>query len=123
VFTFDPDHVGIETFDDTVAQIAWSHHRIEAGRWLVHHSAPYRYVWPSELDRMVKITRFPGPGPLGKLDRTLFTSATTARSPSPGNCHSCLHAQIYQICPRELISAGMLVAVQIFCGFSSSVDS
>jgi hypothetical protein len=26
VFTLDPDHVGIETFDDLVGQIAWSHH-------------------------------------------------------------------------------------------------
>jgi hypothetical protein len=25
VFTLDPDHVGIETFDDPTGQIAWSH--------------------------------------------------------------------------------------------------
>ncbi len=29
VFTLDPDHVGIETFDDPAGQIAWSHHWIE----------------------------------------------------------------------------------------------
>jgi hypothetical protein len=40
VFTLDPDHVGIETFDDPAAQIAWSHHSIEAGGRLVRHSAP-----------------------------------------------------------------------------------
>jgi hypothetical protein len=58
VFTFDPDHVGIETFDDHAGQIAWSHHWIEVDGHLVRHSAPYRYVWPSELDLMAKITGF-----------------------------------------------------------------
>jgi SAM-dependent methyltransferase len=52
VFTLDADHVGIETFDDLVGQIAWSHHWMEVGGRLVRHSAPYRYVWPSELDLM-----------------------------------------------------------------------
>ena len=34
VFTLDPDHVGIETFDDVAGQIAWSHHWIEpAAAW------------------------------------------------------------------------------------------
>ena len=53
-----PDHVGIETFDDTVGQIAWSHHWIEADGRLVHHAAPYRYVWPSELDLMARLAGF-----------------------------------------------------------------
>jgi SAM-dependent methyltransferase len=55
VFTLDPDHVGIETFDDPVGQVAWSHHWIEADGQLVRHSAPYRYVWPSELDLMARL--------------------------------------------------------------------
>jgi SAM-dependent methyltransferase len=55
VFTLEPDHVGIETFDDVAGQIAWSHHWIQAGGRLVRHSAPYRYVWPSELDLMAKL--------------------------------------------------------------------
>jgi hypothetical protein len=58
VFTLDPGHVGIETFDDLVGQIAWSHHWIEAEGRLVYHSAPYRYVSPSELDLMARITGF-----------------------------------------------------------------
>lgn len=55
VFTLDPDHIGIETFDDQVAQIASSHHWMEAGGRLLRTSAPYRYVWPSELDLMARL--------------------------------------------------------------------
>jgi SAM-dependent methyltransferase len=55
VFTHEPEHLGIETFDDPVAQIAWSHHWMQVGGRLIKHSAPYRYVWPSELDLMAKL--------------------------------------------------------------------
>jgi SAM-dependent methyltransferase len=55
VFTHEPDHLGIETFDDTVGQIAWSHHWMAVDGRLVRHSAPYRYVWPSELDLMARV--------------------------------------------------------------------
>ena len=55
VFTLDRDHVGIETFDDVVEQVAWSHHWMEVDGRLVRHSAPYRYVWPSELDLMARV--------------------------------------------------------------------
>jgi hypothetical protein len=76
VFTLDPDHVGIETFDDTVAQIAWSHHWIDVDGQLVRHSAPYRYVWPSELDLMARITGFRVRDRWAGWDRTPFTSAS-----------------------------------------------
>lgn len=55
VFTSEPDHVGIETFDDLVGQIAWSHHWFAVDGRLVHHAAPYRYAWPSELDLMAQL--------------------------------------------------------------------
>src|SRR5688572_13094632 len=55
VFTLDADHVGIETFDDLVGQVTWSHHWMEVEGRLVRHSAPYRYVWPSELDLMAQL--------------------------------------------------------------------
>lgn len=58
VTTFRPDHVGIETFDDTAAQIAWSHHWMAVDGRLIRHSAPYRYVWPSELDLMAQLAGF-----------------------------------------------------------------
>jgi hypothetical protein len=79
----------------------------------VRHSAPYRYMWPSELDLMAKITGFRVRNRWAGWDQAPFTSGTTARSPYSRNCPSHLHAQIYQICPPELISIRMLIAVQI----------
>jgi SAM-dependent methyltransferase len=52
VFSLEPDHVGIDTLDDPVRQIMSSHHWIEVDGRLARDSAPYRYVWPSELDLM-----------------------------------------------------------------------
>jgi SAM-dependent methyltransferase len=74
VFRLDPDHVGIETFDDLVGQIAWSHHWIEVDGRLVRHSAPYRYVWPSELDLMARINGFRLRERWAEWDRAAFTS-------------------------------------------------
>jgi SAM-dependent methyltransferase len=55
VFALEPQHVGIDTFDDVLSQVSWSHHWMEvSGHW-VNQSAPYRYVWPSELDLMARI--------------------------------------------------------------------
>lgn len=58
VFTMEDDHVGIETFDDVEGQISWSHHWMQVEGRLVRHSAPYRYVWPSELDLMARLAGF-----------------------------------------------------------------
>lgn len=58
VFTMEDDHVGIETFDDVEGQISWSHHWMQVKGRLVRHSAPYRYVWPSELDLMARLVGF-----------------------------------------------------------------
>jgi SAM-dependent methyltransferase len=79
VFTLDPDHVGIETFDDTASQIAWSHHWMEVDGRLVRHSAPYRYVWPSELDLMAKITGFRVRDRWAGWDRAPFTSESLSQ--------------------------------------------
>jgi SAM-dependent methyltransferase len=79
VFTLEPGHVGIETFDDPVAQIAWSHHWIEADGRLVRHSAPYRYVWPSELDLMARITGFRLRDRWAGWDRSPFTSGSDSQ--------------------------------------------
>lgn len=55
VFQLEPDHIGIETFDDPVGQISHSHHWMQMDGRLVRHSAPYRYVWPAELDLMARL--------------------------------------------------------------------
>jgi SAM-dependent methyltransferase len=53
-FTVTPTHLGFEEYD-LATQIAFSHHYwVEDGR-LETFSAPFRYVWPSELDLMARI--------------------------------------------------------------------
>jgi SAM-dependent methyltransferase len=74
VFSLDDDHVGIETFDDLVGQIAWSHHWLAVSGRLVRHSAPYRYVWPSELDLMARIAGLRVRERWADWDRAPFTS-------------------------------------------------
>jgi SAM-dependent methyltransferase len=74
IFTLDPDHVGIETFDDLVGQVAWSHHWMEVGGRLVRHSAPYRYIWPSELSLMARIAGFRLGDRWAGWDRSPFTA-------------------------------------------------
>jgi len=61
VFDVSADHVGIDTIDDPVAQITSSHHwTLIDGQWR-RSSAPYRYVWPSELDLMGRLAVTAGP--------------------------------------------------------------
>jgi SAM-dependent methyltransferase len=79
VFTLEPDHVGIETYDDPAEQIAWSHHWIAVDGRLVRHSAPYRYVWPSELDLMARMAGLRLRARWGGWDRSTFTSESTSQ--------------------------------------------
>ena len=58
VFTMEADHVGVETFDDPVGQISWSHHWMNVDGRFVTHAAPYRYVWPAELELMGRLAGF-----------------------------------------------------------------
>jgi SAM-dependent methyltransferase len=74
VFTLEPEHVGIETFDDVVGQIAWSHHWMAVDGRLVHHAAPYRYVWPSELDLMAELAGLRLEHRWADWDRNPFTA-------------------------------------------------
>lgn len=79
VFTFEPDHIGIETFDDRVGQIAWSHHWMTVDGRLVHHAAPYRYVWPAELDLMGRIAGFRLRDRWADWSRAPFTGDSTSQ--------------------------------------------
>jgi hypothetical protein len=49
-----PTHLGFEEYD-VAAQIAISHHFWVADGKLETFSAPFRYVWPSELDLMAQL--------------------------------------------------------------------
>jgi len=79
VFTLCPDHVGIETFDDVAAQIASSHHWMEVDGRLVRHTAPYRYVWPSELDLMARLAGLRLRERWADWTRSPFTSDSTTQ--------------------------------------------
>jgi SAM-dependent methyltransferase len=79
VFTMEPDHVGIETFDDVVGQVAWSHHWVASDGRLVHHAAPYRYVWPSELDLMARLAGLRPRHRWAGWDRAPVTAASASQ--------------------------------------------
>jgi SAM-dependent methyltransferase len=53
-FTVTPTHLGFEEYD-VAAQIAFSHHYWVVDGQLETLSAPFRYVWPSELDLMARL--------------------------------------------------------------------
>jgi SAM-dependent methyltransferase len=52
--TVTPAHLGFEEFE-VATQIAWSHHYWVVDGRLETLSAPFRYVWPSELDLMARL--------------------------------------------------------------------
>ena len=54
-FAVSPTYVAFDEFTDMTAQISYSHHYWVVGDKLEIFSAPYRYVWPSELDLMATI--------------------------------------------------------------------
>jgi SAM-dependent methyltransferase len=53
-FTVTPAHLGFEEYD-VATQIAYSHHYWVSAGELETLSAPFRYVWPSELDLMARL--------------------------------------------------------------------
>lgn len=55
MFTLESDHIGFETWEEGVDQITWSHHWMVVDGKLVRESAPFRYIWPSELDLMAQL--------------------------------------------------------------------
>jgi SAM-dependent methyltransferase len=55
VFARGPSYVGFDVYTDPVAQILHSHHWWIDGDRAEVFAAPYRYVWPSELDLMARI--------------------------------------------------------------------
>jgi SAM-dependent methyltransferase len=77
VFDMSANHIGIDTFDDFVGQILSSHHWSVVDGQLVHDSAPYRFVWPSELDLMARLAGMQLVHRWGDWDRRPFTAEST----------------------------------------------
>ncbi|HVT69041.1 MAG TPA: class I SAM-dependent methyltransferase [Trebonia sp.] len=79
VFDISPGHVGIDTIDDPVGQISSSHHwTLIDGQW-VRNSAPFRYVWPSELDLMARLAGFRREHRWAGWDKSPFTASSTSQ--------------------------------------------
>ena len=79
VFDISSGHVGIDTIDDPVGQITSSHHwTLIDGQWR-RSSAPYRYVWPSELDLMARLAGFRLEHRWSGWDKAPFTAASTSQ--------------------------------------------
>jgi SAM-dependent methyltransferase len=79
VFTLEPDHVGIDTIEDVVGQISWSHHWMAVKGELVRHSAPYRYIWPAELELMARVAGFRLRERWADWNRSPFTSESASQ--------------------------------------------
>jgi SAM-dependent methyltransferase len=79
VFDLSENHVGIDTYDDPVGQITWSHHwTLIDSRW-VRGSFPFRYIWPSELDLMARLAGFRLEHRWADWDRSPFTAESTSQ--------------------------------------------
>lgn len=76
-FTVTPTRLGFEEFE-VATQIANSHHYWVGGDRLEVFSAPYRYVWPSELDLMARIAGMTLRERWDGWTRQPFTSESTA---------------------------------------------
>ena len=75
-FTVTPTRLGFEEFD-VAAQIAFSHHYSAVDGRLEVFSAPYRYVWPSELDLMARLAGMTLRERWSSWKREPFTSDST----------------------------------------------
>jgi hypothetical protein len=79
VFDVSDDHVGVDTHDDPVGQIVSSHHwTLIDGQW-TRDSAPYRYVWPSEMDLMARLAGLRLEHRWAGWDRAPFTAGSTSQ--------------------------------------------
>jgi SAM-dependent methyltransferase len=74
-FAVTPAHLGFEEYD-VAAQIAVSHHYWISGGQVETFSAPFRYVWPSELDLMAQLAGLALRERWSDWNREPFTSAS-----------------------------------------------
>jgi SAM-dependent methyltransferase len=72
-FEVSPTHLGFDEID-VATQISFSHHYFVVDGRLEIFSAPYRYVWPSELDLMARLAGLTLRERWSDWDRQPFTS-------------------------------------------------
>jgi SAM-dependent methyltransferase len=77
-FSVSPTYVGFDEYTDMTAQISYSHHYRVMGDKLEVFSAPYRYVWPSELDLMARIAGLTARERWSGWHREPFTGESTS---------------------------------------------
>jgi SAM-dependent methyltransferase len=73
-FTVTPTHLGFEEYDNLATQHSWSHHYWVSDGNVETFSAPFRYVWPSELDLMARLAGMTLRERWSDWDRSPFTS-------------------------------------------------
>jgi SAM-dependent methyltransferase len=77
-FVVSPTYVAFDEYTDmTSAQISYSHHYRLVGEKLEVSSAPYRYVWPAELDLMARLAGMTLRERWSNWSREPFTSEST----------------------------------------------
>jgi SAM-dependent methyltransferase len=75
-FTVTPSHLGFEEYE-VATQIAFSHHYWVTDGQVETLSAPFRYVWPSELDLMARLAGMTLRERWSDWSRTPFTNDST----------------------------------------------
>jgi hypothetical protein len=76
-FTVTPAHLGFEEYD-VATQLAVSHHYWVVDGAIEPRSAPFRYVWPSELDLMARLAGMTLRERWSGWNREPFTSDSTS---------------------------------------------
>lgn len=76
-FHLSPTRLGFDEYD-VATQILFSHHYWLDGDHLETFSAPYRYVWPAELDLMARLAGIRLRERWSDWTRSLFTSESTS---------------------------------------------
>lgn len=87
IFAARPGYVGFDEYTDFAGQILYSHHWVATDEGLDVSSAPFRYVWPSELDLMAQLA--------GMSLRERW--ATWTREPFTGSEES--HVSVWELTP------------------------
>ena len=80
MFAADPAHLGFEEYD-VVTQGSVSHHHWDRDGRMESFAAPFRYVWPAELDLMARLAacRYASAGTTGTALRSRVRAGATSR--------------------------------------------